>query len=565
MPAPVAGADRVGAPYGLPAVGELPTTQAPAAAAVALVPVADAPRAPLQQVLGLAAAYGAAALLSLLLARQPGSVASIWFANALAVAVMARHRPAHWPPLLTGVAMALVLANLAWGDRLALALSFVPANLAEVVLGAWALRRAGLASVARLSMAQLLRLLLLGALISPLAGATLGAATLALHGMAPVADVWLPWFEGSVIGAVSVLPLALHVMVRGWAAVRPELMDSRLLAVLPLACGGTLLAMVYAPFPFVFTLVPLLVAAIWLPQPGLLLCTLGTSLTIALAIAGAAFVPPPVRHEWEQVFVYLAYAATLVLAQLLGAAIGELRASQALLSSQARSLQRSNAALEQFVRIASHDLREPINTVMQFSHLARLDEGDRLTSAGRQYLVLVERGGQRMKAILDGLLEFVRLQRVDALVLRPVDLREVMADVQTAVAGRVAARGASIEVAELPTVRGDAVTLGLLFQNLVANALKFVPPGRTPEIRISARLAQGVACIEVADNGIGIAPEDIARLFQPFERLHPQHRFEGAGLGLALVRQLAELHGGRVEVRSTPDSGSVFSVLLPLA
>ena len=109
------------------------------------------------------------------------------------------------------------------------------------------------------------------------------------------------------------------------------------------------------------------------------------------------------------------------------------------------------------------------------------------------------------------------------------------------------------------------MTLALLFQNLVANALKFVPPERAPEIRISARIEQGFARIDVADNGIGIAPEDVARLFQPFQRLHPQHRFEGAGLGLALVRQLAELHRGRVELQSVPDRGSVFSVLLPLA
>ena len=512
----------------------------------------------------LAAGYGAAALLSLALARQPGSVASIWFANALAVAVLACHRPAHWPRLLAGVGGALVLANLLWGDRWLLALSFVPANLAEVVLGAALIRRAGLVQSAPWSMPQLLRLLLLGAVLPQVLGASLGAVTLAAHGMAPFAAVWLPWFEGSVIGAVSVLPLALTLSARGWGAVRPELQDPRVLVMLPLAAGCALLALVHVPFPFVFTLMPLLAAAIWLPPSGLLLCTLASSLTIALAIGTGVFVPPPVQHDWEQVFVYLAYAAALVPAQMLGAAVNELRASQAQLARQSLSLRRTNEALEQFVRIASHDLREPINTVVQFSQLVSQDEGERLTPVGRQYLALVQAGGRRMRGMLDGLLEFVRLQRQGALPLRPVDLGQVMAEVLATVAGRVAERGALVEVSELPLVRGDAVTLGLLFQNLVANALKFVPPERRPELRVSAQVAGGFARIAVADNGIGIAPEDLNRLFQPFKRLNPQHRFEGAGLGLALARQLAELHGGRIEVQSTPGSGSVFTVLLPL-
>lgn len=518
-----------------------------------------------RRVVGLAVCYLAAALLSLAAGRQPGNVATIWFANAVAVAVLAQHAPRQWTRLVLAVAGALLAANLAWGDRLEIALSFLPANLVEIALSAWAIRRAGLAVDAEHSLMPFGRLLLLAAVLPQALGASLGALTLAGHGMAPMEEVWLPWFEGSVIGAVSVLPLALPLAAHGWRALAPELLHARVLALLPVAVGGALLALEHLRYPFIFALMPLLLAALWLPRAGLSLVTLATSLTIAVALATDVFVMPPLRHAWEQVFVYLAYAATLVPAQLLGAALSELRRSHAELETQALALRRSNDGLEQFVRIASHDLREPMNTVVQFGTLLSEDEAARLPPSSQRYLRFMVGAGQRMRSILDGMLQFVRLQRSSPPEMGPVALDEVLADVRDTVAGRVAERSARLQIEPLPRVRGNAMLLSLALQNLVANALKFVPPERLPAVTVSASVADGMAQVVVADNGIGIAAADLPKLFRPFQRLNLPRDFEGSGLGLALVRQVAEMHGGRVEIESEPGLGSRFTLHLPLA
>jgi integral membrane sensor domain MASE1 len=155
----------------------------------------------------LALAYTVAAVVSLYIARQPGSVASVWYANALAIAVFSARPRADWPGLALAVALANTLANWIWGDPWPTALSFAPPNLVEIVIAAWALQRAGLAGDLG-SARRLAVLLLVGGVLPQIAGATLGAATLALETDASFERVWLPWFEGAAIGALSVLPLA---------------------------------------------------------------------------------------------------------------------------------------------------------------------------------------------------------------------------------------------------------------------------------------------------------------------------------------------------------------------
>ena len=175
----------------------------------------------------------ALALLSLELSRQPGSIASIWYPNAVAAAFLVAAPGSRWPALLLTLALVNPLANGLWGDGLLASLAFVPANLAEVALAAWLLRRQGLASTAQLSAAQVMRWLLLGGVLPQLVGATLGALTLSWHGGSGLATLWLKWFEGTVVGSLSLLPLALTVADRGWRASLLSLRDGRLLALVP--------------------------------------------------------------------------------------------------------------------------------------------------------------------------------------------------------------------------------------------------------------------------------------------------------------------------------------------
>jgi signal transduction histidine kinase len=528
--------------------------------------VALAPRLPpWGGVLGLGLAYAAAAGLSVLISRQNGSIASIWFANALAMGVLMHRAPRQWPASLAALAAGVVAVNLAWGDSLLSALAFLPANLGEVAFAAWLLRRGGLHRTGLRSPVLLLRLLLLGGLLPQLLGATLGASTIALLGPVPFSAVWLAWFEGSVIGSVSVLPLVVCAMRHPWPAIRQQLLVPHMAWLLPVAVGTALLTLGHVPFPFIYLSIPLMVAGMLVEFLAVATLTLAVSVTVAVALAVGVFVPPPTTAVWQQVYVYLAYAAALVPPQLLASAVAELRDHHARLLARTAELARANEGLEQFVRIASHDLREPMNTIVQFTGLIEQDFADRLPEPAPTYLALVRRATQRMRALLDDVLHYTRLQRGAQGEPQPVPLDQLLQEVQRSLAARLAASGGRLQVGPLPVVAGQPTLLELMFQNLVGNALKFVPPGRRPEVTVSSRIEGGVAAVSVRDNGIGIEPQDVPRLFKPFSRLHLRREYEGTGLGLALVQFVVNAHGGRVQVESAPGQGACFTVWLPLA
>ena len=132
------------------------------------------------------------------------------------------------------------------------------------------------------------------------------------------------------------------------------------------------------------------------------------------------------------------------------------------------------------------------------------------------------------------------------------------------VTARVAATGARLQIEPLPVVTGHASLLSLLFQNLLTNALKFVPRERVPEVKVSASTADGWATVRVQDNGIGIDPAHLGRLFQPFQRLNLKSEYEGTGLGLSIAYRIVEDHGGRFAVTSSPGRGSSFEVQFPV-
>jgi signal transduction histidine kinase len=249
----------------------------------------------------------------------------------------------------------------------------------------------------------------------------------------------------------------------------------------------------------------------------------------------------------------------------LAVAMEDLRESHDRLQQTADQLRQANDSLVQFVRIASHDLREPLNTITQFVGLIDEDHGAVLPPDARQYMRLVLRAGARMRTLLDDVVRYARLQAGEPDRPTAVALDRVLAELCDALAARVAATGARLQIDPLPVVSGHASLLALLFQNLLTNALKFVPRERTPEVKVSASIADGWTTVRVQDNGIGIDPAHLGRLFQPFQRLNLKSEYEGTGLGLALARQIAEAHGGGIVAQSEPGAGASFIVTLPLA
>ncbi|MBL0727416.1 PAS domain-containing protein [Piscinibacter sp. HJYY11] len=233
------------------------------------------------------------------------------------------------------------------------------------------------------------------------------------------------------------------------------------------------------------------------------------------------------------------------------------------LAHTVEQLQRSNESLEQFVRVTSHDMREPLNSIAQFVRL--IEETGTLAPPADQYFGFVKRGAARMRTMLDDLLRFVRLE---AAAIDPDDahqLDEVMQEVQHLLHAQITQTQGEVVVEPLPLVRGRRSLLVLLFQNLVSNALKFTPPGVPPKVRVSATVEADRVRVTVADQGIGIAPEDIPTLFEPFRRLHRRQAYDGTGLGLATCKRIAMVLDGSIEIHSNPGEGTRVTVTLPAA
>jgi signal transduction histidine kinase len=511
----------------------------------------------------LGLAHALAAVLSLELSRQPGSVAAIWYANALAVAALAHRGPREWPWLLAAVALGNAAANAAWGDQPLVALSFVPPNLFEIALAAALLRRAGLHDSGIASAAALGLALLLGGLLPSCVAATAALFTVGASVEHGFTGLWLPWVEGGVIGSLSVLPLALLVAREG---PRPLLALAGNVPAWAMACaavGATLMAAALLPFSLVYATLPLLAAALVLPLAGAYLLTLMVSVTLAAALGTGLLVPPPLSAAWQQVFVYLAVAAALLPGQLLATSLHELRRSRERLAKRTQALRRANEGLEQFMHFSAHDLREPLNTIASFGGLLQEDAAAGLDEGSRRHLALMLQGTQRMRTLLDDMLQYVSVQQGEPPPLQPVDLDALLQDVREALAQRLVQTGARVDAEPLGQVLGHPAMLHLVLQNLLSNAVKFVEPGRVPEISLRAFDEGPMRVLQVQDNGIGIDPDAAARLFQPFHRLHPRRRYEGTGLGLAITRRILELHGGRIEVQPALGGGSCFTLRLP--
>ncbi|MDX6659998.1 MAG: hypothetical protein QOJ55_820, partial [Solirubrobacteraceae bacterium] len=236
----------------------------------------------------------------------------------------------------------------------------------------------------------------------------------------------------------------------------------------------------------------------------------------------------------------------------------ELAATAAELRDRAAELERSNADLEQFAYIASHDLSEPLRMVGGFAQLLQKRYEGKLDADADEFIGYTVEGVNRMQALIDDLLAFSRVGRGDR-ELSDVDAGFVARRALEALSAPVAETGAEVEIGELPTVRGDERELSQLFQNLISNALKF-HGDEPPRVRVTAQAEAGGAewGFAVADNGIGIEPRHAERIFKMFQRLHGRDTYPGTGVGLAICKKIVEHHGGRLWVEPSVDGGSVF-------
>ncbi len=241
---------------------------------------------------------------------------------------------------------------------------------------------------------------------------------------------------------------------------------------------------------------------------------------------------------------------------------GERRAA-ATLEKYAAELARSNDELQQFAYVASHDLQEPLRSIVSFVQLLERRYRGRFDEDADEMITYIAEGGSRMQVLINDLLAFSRIStRGRAFAALPLD--EAVADAVLDLRTLIAESGAVVRYSGLPTVLGDRGQLVQVFENLIVNAIKFRRPDAAPEVTVSSVRDRKMWHVVVADNGIGIEPEYFDRIFVIFQRLHTRDVYPGTGIGLAIVKKIVERHGGRVWVDSVPGEGTVFHVTLPV-
>jgi PAS domain S-box-containing protein len=256
--------------------------------------------------------------------------------------------------------------------------------------------------------------------------------------------------------------------------------------------------------------------------------------------------------------------------------ITERKRAEENLNRKAAELARSNAELEQFAYVASHDLQEPLRKIQAF--------GDRLKTKcdavnlqeGRDYLERMQSAAARMQALINDLLTFSRVissQQPFVEVGLATVIKGVLSDLEV----RIEQTKATLKVGELPTIEADPLQMRQLFQNLISNALKFQPSGQQPVLEISAEIIKGQFAgtpeedpyaeqcqITIRDNGIGFEEKYHEKIFAVFQRLHGRNEYEGTGVGLAVCRRITDRHGGSITAHSQPGQGASFVITLPV-
>lgn len=254
----------------------------------------------------------------------------------------------------------------------------------------------------------------------------------------------------------------------------------------------------------------------------------------------------------------------------------ELAQANMQLKTHTHELELSNRELENFARVASHDLQEPLRKVQMFGDRLKEKYGKGLNEQGRDYIERMQNATNRMQTLISDLLAFSRVTSKGKPV-RPVNLTEVAKNVLSDLEVRIEQTGGTVEIGDLPTIQADPTQMRQLLQNLIGNALKFHKPETPPMVRVTGKICpkekpddaadtnhQSVCNLTIEDNGIGFEEKFHDRIFAIFQRLHGRAEYEGTGIGLAICRKIAERHGGDINATSEPGRGAKFVVAIPI-
>jgi light-regulated signal transduction histidine kinase (bacteriophytochrome) len=232
------------------------------------------------------------------------------------------------------------------------------------------------------------------------------------------------------------------------------------------------------------------------------------------------------------------------------------------LDRKAIALANSNAELERFAYVASHDLQEPLRMVSSFLQLLQRKYSDQIDELSSKYIDFAVDGAERMKQLINDLLEYSRIS-LQGYALESVDVEEVVAEVQSLMAARITDTKAVLEIGEMPIIHANRIAVQQLLLNLVSNALKYHEKGSIPVVRINCEENLLEWKFTVTDNGIGIDKAFQEKIFIIFQRLHNREEYAGTGIGLAICKKIVDHLQGRIGVDSRPGQGSTFYFTIP--
>ena len=551
----------------------------------------------------VAAAYYLAAKFGLSLAFTTKQVTAMWPPTGIALAAMLLWGLRVWPAVL----VAAFVVNAQIGGSLLTAAAIAAGNTAAPLLAAMALRRVPGFELSLTKVRDVLAIVVLGALLGMTVSATNGGAQLALGGVIPwaaFASVWWVWWVGDAMGVLVFAPLILSFATSRW----PDWSRWRwfelgaLLGGVVLVCLASLddtFSPAGGPFPFKYAIFPFVIWA------GLRFDVRETALVVALVVGLVVWGAAKGHGEFgagdldqRLILLEMFIAAVAVTGLILGATVTERRRAQqglreandrleqrvaqrtAELADANRGLAQKNEEVEAFVYIVSHDLRAPLVNLQGFSN--ELERSCKELEAELVTLPLPAASEARIRSLVSdditSSLRFIRastskFQRlIDALLTLSrtgkheyrrdsVDVGALVEQTLMTLRQSIDGSGAQLSVEPLPAATGDATAIGQVFANLISNALKYLQPGRPGRIVVGGEASGGVAHYWVRDNGAGIPASAQRRLFQVFQRFHPELA-AGEGMGLAIVKRIVERHGGKIWAESSEGGGTTFHISL---
>jgi signal transduction histidine kinase len=285
---------------------------------------------------------------------------------------------------------------------------------------------------------------------------------------------------------------------------------------------------------------------------------LGIAIYITFLILGAQGIETPNLIPTDQYSTYNVINQILIMITVVAILLFYYYQNQ----SYNQQLETSNENLERFASVASHDMKAPLRNIVSFSQLLKrklknVDNEDAL-----EYLGFIERNGKQMSELIQGILDFSKVQTENDVEWEQVDLNEVMADVEKQLKTEIHDKNATLDYGDMPTIQANQIQITQVFLNLVSNGLKY-NRSENPIVKIRCQTERKQFEFFVEDNGIGIKKEYFEKIFEMFQRLNSAAEFQGTGIGLSICKKIATLHGGDLSVLKSSPMGTTFKFSLP--